>query len=239
MNAIIVARLNSTRLPGKALMKVCGKPLLQHLTERVKQSDYVNKIILATTTNPEDDALEYFAQSVGISCFRGDADDVLSRVVGAVNSYPSEGYIHLLGDNPLIHSKLIDDVVAYFFENNFNAISTATKEYKYVDETKIFANGIRVQVYTSSAINKCSVLVPDKYNREHATNFIFANPDLFNVGFFGASGYWEFLNKPEINFAVNNKDDFDFITRIFNKCMKQNNDFSLLDMFNYNNQYEF
>jgi len=77
--AILQARMGSTRLPGKVLMTVVGKPLLYYECERVLQANKIDKLIIATSTDPLDDAIEAFAKANQIDCYRGSPDDVLSR----------------------------------------------------------------------------------------------------------------------------------------------------------------
>ena len=84
--ATIEARMTSSRLPGKVMMKVRGKPLLGHLVDRLKRVPSISHIVLATTVNAADECLAAFAREAGIGCFRGSEDDVMTRVIGAVPS---------------------------------------------------------------------------------------------------------------------------------------------------------
>ena len=81
--ATIEARMTSSRLPGKPLMKVCGTPMLGHLVDRLKAVESIDTIVLATTTNHADDVMVDYASGIGIQVFRGDEDDVMGRVVNA------------------------------------------------------------------------------------------------------------------------------------------------------------
>ena len=77
--AIISARMTSSRLPGKSLMKICGDPVLQHMLTRVKRAKLIDKIIVATTVNKTDDCISHLCKKMGVSCFRGPEQDVLKR----------------------------------------------------------------------------------------------------------------------------------------------------------------
>ena len=85
--AIISARMTSSRLPGKSLMKICGDPVLQHMLTRVKRAKLIDKIIVATTVNKTDDCINDLCKKMGVSCFRGPEQDVLKRYYLAAKKY--------------------------------------------------------------------------------------------------------------------------------------------------------
>jgi len=116
----IIARLSSTRLPAKNMMPILGKPMIQHLVERIAKSKTIDKIVITTSTLPSDDPLEALAEDIGIDCFRGDLDNVMERIVGAANYFNCDTVVEILGDNPLVHSSLIDDVVGLYHSKNLN-----------------------------------------------------------------------------------------------------------------------
>ncbi|NCZ93320.1 MAG: hypothetical protein EBZ00_05000, partial [Actinobacteria bacterium] len=97
VDATIQARTGSSRLPGKVLRDLDGKPLLQYQIERIQQSQRIERVILATTDRPQDDALAHLAESMGIDCFRGSEDDVISRVCGALRAFDVETHAEFMG----------------------------------------------------------------------------------------------------------------------------------------------
>ena len=109
--AIIQARVSSTRLPGKVLKEVCGKPLLELQYERVLRSKKINKTIFATSSNLDDDPIETICNDIGAECFRGSLDNVLERYYKAAEIYKPENIVRLTGDCPLIEPTVIDDVI--------------------------------------------------------------------------------------------------------------------------------
>src|SRR5437879_499011 len=96
--ATIEARMTSSRLPGKVLLPVNGRPLLEHLVRRLRAATSLTDIVLATTVNPTDDVLVSFAREIGIKCFRGSEDDVMGRVVGAAAAAEAELVVEITGD---------------------------------------------------------------------------------------------------------------------------------------------
>ena len=104
--AIIEARMTSSRLPGKVLLPVCGKPILSYLIERLKLVKSINEIVLATTINPTDDILVEFAQNLGIACFRGSENDVMQRVLDASKNSNADVIVEITGDCPIMDTQV-------------------------------------------------------------------------------------------------------------------------------------
>ena len=84
------------------------------MVERVRRSHRIRDILIATTELPEDAALAQLAERVGVKCFRGSSDDVVGRMSAAARTLKSDVIVELLGDNPLVHSELIDDVIEFY-----------------------------------------------------------------------------------------------------------------------------
>ena len=113
ITATIQARMGSTRLPGKVLKPICGKPMLALQIERIQQSILIDEIIIATSNSANDNSIESFAQSIGIPCFRGSEDDVLSRIVGTLQAYNAEIHVEFMGDNPIPDTQLVDSIIDF------------------------------------------------------------------------------------------------------------------------------
>ena len=116
VDATIQARTGSSRLPGKVLRDVDGKPLLQRQIERIQRSERIDRIIIATSNGAQDDALEALAEKMGIGCFRGSEDDVIGRVCGALRAFDVEVHAEFMGDNSIPDPRVIDRVIDTFFE---------------------------------------------------------------------------------------------------------------------------
>ena len=226
--ALIVARMGSSRLPGKAMLPILDKHMIERMIERVRYSRYVSEIIIATTELIGDDVLASLAKRVGVGCFRGSVDNVLGRIHGAIASTRADLIIELLGDNPLVHSDLIDDVSDFYCTNGFDYAASVTTEYPHAGpELAKFPTGIRVQVYTPAVLDRCEQLANTPYHREHSTSYIYEHPETFKLGYFEAKGKWAELNRPELTFAVNYQKNLELVRLIFEGCYPQNANFSL------------
>jgi len=111
ITAIVACRMGSSRFPGKTLHQILDKPMIYRIIERIQKSKYVDNIIIATTILKEDDAIQQWCDDNNIQCFRGSALDVLDRLYNAAEKFKIEHLIQILGDNPLIHSDIIDNSI--------------------------------------------------------------------------------------------------------------------------------
>lgn len=233
---LIAARLASSRFPGKALADLSGKPMIQRLTDRILFSSHVNKVVLATTNLKSDDKLIEWAKSNNIEFYRGSSSDVLGRIQAAVQFFKINNVVEVLGDNPLVHSDLIDAAVELHIKSNSDYVATLTNEYPQLNEDfKKFPIGIRVQVITSRALRRCESLAKKDYYREHATSFIAENPKLFKTEFVLAKGLFSNLNRPKLNFAVNRERHLELMRKIFTYGLSRDKNFSVNDAMDFIN----
>jgi len=229
--ALITARMGSSRLPGKSMMPILGKPMIERMIERVRHSQYIEQIVIATTELMEDDTIESLAARIGVGCFRGSVQDVLGRINAAAVVCDADLVVELLGDNPLVHADLIDDVVEFYKESDFDYTASVTTEYPHAGpELMQFPIGTRVEVFSQAVLDRCEELANEPYYREHSTSFIYEHPDMFRLGYFEARGKWRYFNRPELTFAVNYQENLNMVRRIFERCYPVNPNFPLSDV---------
>jgi spore coat polysaccharide biosynthesis protein SpsF len=163
--------MTSSRLPGKVLLPVGGKPLLQILVERVKRARYVDEIVIATTLNSQDDALETLARELEIGFYRGSEEDVLARVLFAADKYDAETIVELTGDCPLVDPELIDQCILTYRNNTVDYLSNG--------HIPGYPIGLDVQVFSRSALYQSHKegLTPE--DREHVSWYMRRCPELF------------------------------------------------------------
>lgn len=225
--AFLIARLGSSRLPRKNIMPIMGKPMIGRLIDRIRASSRIDRIVIATSDLPSDDPLESVAHDLGVDCYRGSLNNVMERIAGAAKAFESKTIVEILGDNPLLHSELIDDVIKFYQDGGYDYAATVTREYPVTDK-KFFSIGLRVQVYSRSAAEQ-HVKYPEYMdgNDKHPCAYIFENPETFKVGYFEAIGRWEFMNRPDLTFAVNYQKNFDLVRAIFEKNHPEDRNFPL------------
>ncbi len=188
--AVIQARMSSSRLPGKALLEIAGKPLLQHMFDRVKKANYLDSIVLATTTDPSDNVLEQFCQKQGISCFRGSLPDVLDRCYRATAQFHAEVIVRLTADCPLIDPTLIDlTIMAFLGLPHLQASSNTTElpehyspaTYPYDFSTnrlpppwkRTVPIGLDVEVCSFESLQRAWKESNQPYQREHVMPYLY------------------------------------------------------------------
>ena len=237
-SCVIAARMGSSRLPGKTLMKIDGREMIGMIIDRVKTSKYVNDILIATTELPEDDQLVSWAKKEGISTFRGQSVDLLGRISDAVEYIGASSFIEVLGDNPLIESTIIDAVCDKYESSNYDYVSLLTKEYPNfcTNDSCLFPVGIRAQIMSAKAIKNASKLAKSPSHREHATTYIIDNPNYYKIGLLEAREYFKELNMPKYTYAVNVRANLEMIKYIVKMLKPLNKDWNLEDVINLTNK---
>ncbi len=170
-SAIIEARMNSSRLPGKILYKANNKPFLWHLIKRLKKVTQINQIILATTKNPIDNILVKEAKKNKIKFYRGEEDNVKKRVLDAAKKFNVKNIVGITSDCPIIDINLISQVIDTFKINNVEFVSNC--------DFRSYPDGMDVAVYKIQALQKSYKLTKSKYYREHVTLFMKHNKKIF------------------------------------------------------------
>ena len=113
---LVQARMASTRLPGKIMADISGKPMLWHVLNRVKKAKNIDQIILTTTQNSEDQIIVKVAAECGVNIFRGNENDVLDRFYRAAEKYDIDVIVRITADCPLVDPQIIDEMVDYYIK---------------------------------------------------------------------------------------------------------------------------
>ena len=228
IGAFLIARLSSSRLPNKNILPVVGKPLIELLSERVKSSKLISKVIIATSDLESDDPLEELANKIGLLCYRGSLNNVMERITKAAEKFECDTIVEILGDNPLVHSELIDNVIDVYLSKQADYAATLTKEYDVShSHRKLFSVGLRVQVYSLKVAQRYINFPEYLSNGRHPSAFIFDNPQTFSVKFLEAVDKWSFMNKPDLNFAVNYNKNLELVKKIFEENYTRERNFPL------------
>ena len=217
--AIIEARMKSTRLPGKVLMPILGKPMLELLIERIKQAAYVDQIVVATTEYASDDPIEELTKRLNVGCFRGSEDDVLDRVLRASQHYAADIIVEVTGDCPLIEAEKIDQMLRSFQYMDYDFMANR------LDGS--YPPGLGHRIFWRKTLEKVNRLTQDPIDKEHVTLYVWEHPEHFSVYHFQNNldpKYWN------IRLTVDNQEDFDFIRAIFEELYPGNPKFDLYDI---------
>ena len=218
----IEARFGASRLPGKVLKEIMGVPMLALMLERVKRAKGLDDIVIATSENPKDDALEQLARKIGVKCFRGSEDDVLKRVCDAVKFVEGDHIVELWGDTPLIDPKIIDDAVTFYMNNDLDCVGTC------LDKT--FPWGMSLLVFPYKILAEIEALSKDPVDRENVSNHIYEHPEKYKTGHLPCPAD---IRRPEIRLTVDEIHDFELVTKIFEALYPDNPWFDTRDILNF------
>ena len=200
--AIVEARMTSSRLPGKHLLKANGKPMLQHLVERLQRVSSISNIVIATTVNHADNELVNFAKEVGVDFYRGSELDVMGRVVEAGDAFAADVICEVTGDCPIIDPELVEQVIQTFQKNNVAYANNGRHG---------LPDGMGAQVFHWRTLKQSAEMTQEPLDREHVTLHIKRHPELFPPIYLvpPKSLYW-----PELGLTLDEREDYELLRRI-------------------------
>lgn len=206
---VIQARMGSTRLPGKVIKPILGKPMLEILISRLRRSKKTDIIIIATSQKKNDDVIENLANKLGVACFRGDEEDVLSRYYEAAKKYNLDVVVRVTSDCPLSDPLLIDSLINYYLDNlDADYVANIIK--------RTYPRGFDIEVFSFKSLEKAAKEATKPYEREHVTPFISENSKVLN--------YQDTSDASQYRVTVDTPEDFQLITEIF-KSLDPNKQF--------------
>jgi len=214
---IIQARVNSKRFPGKILMPLLNKSVLQYQLERLKKLKRVDTLILATTKNKNDTKLVKIAKEKKILIYRGDQNNVLKRYYKCALANKVTIIIRITADCPLIDVKYINILLKFFLNNNYDYCSNVDLNY--------LPDGFHCEVFNFKSLKKAYKLATSRFDKEHVTSFIWSNPQIFLVSKF--RGKKPKLYQKNIRLTLDYREDYIIIKKIFDNLYKKNKYFTL------------
>ena len=215
----IEVRMNSIRLPGKVLMPLAGKPTLERLIERLRRSQYLDEVVVATTDNKSDDPIVGLANKLSVKYFRGSEEDVLSRVLEAAKSKKADIIVEITGDCPLVDWRLVDRGIKELFDRQL--------DYSANNITFSYPDGFDVRVFPIGILEKVNKLTNNPIDRVHVNRYIYTHPKEFKIYNWQAKreDYW-----PDIRLTLDEKADYELLNIIFKKLLVKKEDFSVRDV---------
>ncbi len=216
--AIIQARMGSTRLPGKVLMNIGGKPMLWHVIERIKKCKNIDSIIVATTSKKENNPIIELARKCRVEIFIGSENDVLDRYYQTAKKFKADVIVRITSDCPLINPTTIDNMIDLYLKKNADYVC-GHPNFPSIEHG--------MEVISFSALKKVKNMAVKDYQKEHVTIYIKENPELFKIS----------VIKPELIFqredmrlTVDTKEDFQLMKEIYNRLYKENEIIDIKDV---------
>ncbi len=205
--AIIQARLGSTRLPNKVLKKIENKTLLELYINRLKPSKLINKVVIATTTNIEDDAIANLAKEINIECFRGSENDLLDRYYQCAKQYNGNIVVRVTPDDPFVDYEVVDRAIQIFLDGDYDFVIN------HFEPT--YPEGLDVEVYSINALKESWGKANLLSEREHVFPYIQNNQNQFKIHNFKQDKDYSHLR-----WTIDHQCDFDMTEKIYSHLYK-------------------
>lgn len=219
VGAIIQARMGSTRLPGKVLREINGRPMLAYMLERVAAARRVHIVAVATTDLPEDDLIEELCDKQGVFVYRGSQEDVLDRYLQCARRLNLDVVVRVTSDCPLIDPCIIDELVAVYLAGSCDYVANT------IPPVGTYPNGMDVEVISYAAIERAWTDAKDQSEREHVTSYVWQRPHMFRTYRYDLSE-----NLSRYRLTVDYMEDLEVVKAILTNLHVRNPLFSMGDI---------
>jgi spore coat polysaccharide biosynthesis protein SpsF len=203
----VQARLGSTRLPGKSLAAILGKPALQRIVERVGRAPGIDGVAVLTSTAERDRAIVELCVGLGVPCVTGSEEDVLARFVQGVRELSASRVVRITADCPLIDAACVGRLVEVA---DVDHVSVATGAMAARPGLRRYPDGLDAELVTAEALLLAYDRATDRFEREHVTPYIWRRPEQFRLGLLEAPEDWG-----DERWTVDHPADLDFVRAVF------------------------
>ncbi len=204
------------------MLPAAGKPLLEHLVERLQRVPQLNGIVIATTTKPIDDSILRLSDKLGVAHFRGSEHDVLERVLGAAHAVGADVIVETTADCPLLDPTIVERCVERYFSEQVDYVSNFLQP--------SYPIGMNTQVFATSVLEEVSRLTKNPIDHEHVSLYIYSHPEKFRL--LNVSAPLESA-RPELRLTLDTIEDYHLISAVFNALYPSKRDFNLTDILTF------
>ena len=198
--AIVQARMGSSRLPGKSLLNLRGKPIVNWISERLKQSKLLDAVLVAIPDTQLDKPLQDHLQANGIPWFAGSENDVLSRFASAIQGNDAELIVRVCADNPLISGEAVDRLIEFYKDSSLDYA------YNHIPRNNLWPDGLGAEIVSRELLLDLNAAATQPAQREHCFNYIWDNATRFKIGTFDPAESW--LRRPDVKLDIDTLDDY-------------------------------
>lgn len=211
---IVQARCGSSRLPGKVMGDICGKPMLQRQLERLRWGIQMDKLVVATSTHSDDDPIETMCRENQLTCFRGPLNDVMRRFVECAKTHGIDHIVRVGGDDPLIDWECCNALVKRHSKN--------PSDFLYASHREGWPYGAAAELIRRDALEKIHAKTDAALYREHTIPYFFDHPGDFRIEKLAAPPA---VHRPDYFFSVDYREDFALVQKIFTKLIDRFGEF--------------
>jgi len=217
--AVLQARMSSSRLPGKVLKPLAGQPMVLRQIERLARARRIDRLVVATSTEPSDDPLAQMLAAASVAVHRGPLDDVLARFVGALDAHTADHVVRLTADCPLADPEGVDAAIALHLQSGADYTSNTP-------ETFAHPKGLDVEVITAPGLRRAAALATTPEEHEHVTWGVWTRPDRFRLAWL-KSGH---ADDGDIRWTVDTPGDYAFVAAVYDALYPANPAFTSADI---------
>jgi len=217
IGAIVQARMTSSRLPGKVLQSMHGRPMLQYLLERLERAPGLTETVVATSTDHSDDPIEQFCRDAGVACVRGSLADVAGRFITVLETRPFDAFVRICADSPLLDQRIVEAAVQSYTEKSVDIVTNKLP--------KTYPSGQSVEVINSDVFKAATARMSVPHDREHVTPFFYRNRDEFR--------FHSLISTPDLgalHMAVDTPADLERVSAMFAAMDRPHWDYALMDL---------
>lgn len=196
--------MGSTRLPGKVMLNIEGKKVLEHVIDRVSNSKLINEVVVATTTSEQDNVIVDFLKNKNISFYRGSENNVLERYYLATKKFNGDIIVRITSDCPLVDYRLIDKMLKIYLESNFDYYSNTIE--------RTFPRGLDIEIFSLKSLEKAHKEAVLESEKEHVTPFIWMRNKQFRIG-----QYKNRDNNNNLRITLDTIEDLEVIKDVYKK----------------------
>jgi len=217
--AIIQARMNSQRLPGKVLMDICGHPMLWHVINRLmSKSKLLSDLVVATTYHTSDTVITKVCHDWNIKCYRGSESNVMDRYYRAAKESKADIVVRITADCPCIDPTIVDRTIEYYLENKFEYATFGNIGVPLVPD---YPDGFDCEVFSFKTLEKVNSKILSMQDREHVGRYMH---NCLSYGFL------QFYSKLPVKLSVDTKKDLQRVRLVFSEL---GSDFFIWDVIKY------
>ncbi len=226
--AIVQARMESTRLPGKVLKLILGRPMLEHIVQRLHWVPGVSEVVVATSDQPGDEPIRSFCRKGGIAWFAGSQSDVLDRFYQASVQYEGDPLIRITGDCPLVDPEVVGRLLQLYQTGNYDHVGVATGAGAVFLDGGRFPDGLDAECFSFAALQRAWREAIEPTDREHVTPYIWRVRDRFRLGWLRADKDYSHLR-----WTVDNEADLQLVSRVYEALYREDRPFLMSDILHY------
>jgi len=226
--AIIQARMGSSRMPGKVLRPICGRPMLWHIVQRLRFMTVILETVVATSDRPGDEPIRCFCREQGIPFFAGSEEDVLDRFYQAARTFEGDPLIRVTGDCPFVDPDLVGRLLEYYETGKYDHAGIATGAGAVFLNSGRFPDGLDAECFSFALLERAWREATDKGDREHVTPYIWRNKELFHCGQLTSA-----LDFSHLRWTVDNEEDFLLVSEIYQALYREDAPFLMTDVLAY------